>query len=713
MHAGVLGALAIAGSMVRVSQPFPFGDVTAPLLAWKQSPVLGVMLMAPVTAAAERLLRPALEALTGRWLVPTLGVSSVLISALTLWLATSIVQPIGPTLASPGIVWLLLGAFAFSLGTGLARIALGLDRVAIDRAGRGHAIWRVLDRVSTPRRNPFIENLRLRQVYDTIAATLIDIALQGTRLGAFRAWFRSKVLGLPGPPQNCVAPRRVRLLLEDLGPTYVKLGQMAISRLDALPTDWRHELELLNASASGFAWPDALEVFTEQLGRPPDELFAEIESEPLAAASTAQVHRAILPSGERVVVKIQRPRIASATKADLGVLQQLAALAERRFRIARQAAARAIVHEFASTVLAELDYRNEAYNGRRLRESMERYPDVRVPRVYPELSGERILTEEFVDGIALSRIDDLRQAGLDPAQLGRSFVRAMIRQILVDGFFHADPHDGNVIADPRTRQVVFLDMGQVGELTRAQRFELLGLIHSLTAVDAGGVADSLRALSTTRSPDERRFRAGVDRVVRETLVYGGSGSLGSTMARLVGVVLENGLTLSSELSMAIKAVAQTEATARHLSPGIDLAQIAIEEATTSFRESITPEQIRKRAESAAVHLAKEVARRLPDVEAGAFKWLDMLNRGRLVVELDTSDLDRSFARAGDVGRQATVGVIVVGQLIGTAIVMGALLQPSLGEFQLLGSFAMAAFALSLAVSFAVLRRVLGGRGDRP
>jgi predicted unusual protein kinase regulating ubiquinone biosynthesis (AarF/ABC1/UbiB family) len=160
--------------------------------------------------------------------------------------------------------------------------------------------------------------------------------------------------------------------------------------------------------------------------------------------------------------------------------------------------------------------------------------------------------------------------------------------------------------------------------------------------------------------------------------------------------------------MAMKAVIQAEATARNLAPELDLGHIAIAEATSAFRESMTPEQIRRRAELTAVHLGKELARRLPTLESGAFKWLDVFSRGRITVELDTSEFDRSFGKAANVGRQATIGVIVVGQLIGCAIVMGTLLQPALAEFQLFGLLAMAAFGMSLALSFFVLRRVLRG-----
>jgi ubiquinone biosynthesis protein len=155
-------------------------------------------------------------------------------------------------------------------------------------------------------------------------------------------------------------------MLQRLGPTYVKIGQMAASRSDLLPEEWIAELSKLQSDAGPFPWEDARQIIEAELGKPPDELFASIDHEPFAAASTAQVHRATLHDGTLVAVKVQRPRIVAKTKADLGVIQELATVAERRFSMARKIDARGMVNEFAAGVLKELDYRIEAYHAKRL-----------------------------------------------------------------------------------------------------------------------------------------------------------------------------------------------------------------------------------------------------------------------------------------------------------------------------------------------------------
>ncbi len=639
-----------------------------------------------------------------------MGLFVVIVNALAIWI-TSLITPVKvATVAEPFFLWVLAAAALYTLLSTVVSAALGLNRPTFAPEG-ARSIWRFLESLPTPRRNTIIENLRLQQVYDAIYSTALDIALEKTPLGPVRRWFETRILGQPAGESGVSDPDRIRAMLEHLGPTYVKIGQMAASRADLLPPEWIDSLAKLQSEASPFAWEDARQVILSDLKKPPEELWASIEHEPFAAASTAQVHRATLHDGTLVAVKIQRPRIVAKTKADLGVIQELASVAERRFSIARKVGARGMVDEFASGVLQELDYRNEAYNGKRLADGMARFEQVHVPITYDDLSGERVLTMEFVSGIKISKVDALREAGLDTSQLGTVFIRAIIKQVLIDGFFHGDPHPGNVFADPVSNRIIFLDLGLVGQLDRQQRLDLLGLIYAIAGVDITGIADGLIALGTPLPDyDEKVFRSDIDKLARQYLIYGKADTLGAALGAFLSAVLNDGLRLDTELTLAMKAVIQAEETARALSVDIDLAEAAKAEALAALLESLTSERMQKQVTDSAIRIGKEVLRRVPSMEIAAFKWLDIFNQGKLTVEIDTSDLGRSIAGIEGVGRQATVGLIVVGQLIGTAIVMAILLQPGLENFVGFAYLAMIAFAATLFVSFVVLIRMLTGRG---
>ena len=368
-----------------------------------------------------------------------------------------------------------------------------------------------------------------------------------------------------------------------------------------------------------------------QLGAPPEELFAEFDHEPFAAASTAQVHRAVMHDGTVVAVKVQRPQIVAKTKADLGVMQELAKVAERRFDYAQRLGAEGIVSEFAAGVIKELDYRNETYASRRIADHMRKFPDIHIPVVFGKLSGERVMTAEFVKGIKISKVDELREAGFDTTELGATFVRALIKQVLVDGFFHGDPHPGNILVDPDTRSIVFLDFGLVGQLTQQQRLDLLDLINGLRTIDSNAVSSAVIALSHKRKGFvEAAFRDDMDRVLRQFLLYGdGGASLSAGVGAVQSVVYSNGLQLDNQLTLALKAVIQAEETANLLSPSIDIGGAALEEARAAIFEQVTPARVRASLERSALRIGREVVRRVPDLETAALSWFDQFNRGQV------------------------------------------------------------------------------------
>jgi ubiquinone biosynthesis protein len=701
----VLGLL----SLLTVPQPFPFGAERSPIFTATGAGVLGFLAIGVAVGLVDRFVRPVLVALTGRWVLSTMGVALFGINAVSLWIATLIVPEIAVA-AHPRLLWFLVAAALFTVGTSLLDAIFGLNVPVVDESGRGRSIWRILDALPTPRRNRIIENIRLQQVYDTMYRYGLDIALERTPVAPLRSWFQRRVLGREVQTEQLRPEARVRIMLQQLGPTYVKIGQMLATRREALPPAFIEELEQLQNDVEPFSWEDAQIILEAELGRPAADLFASIDPEPFAAASTAQVHRATLPDGREVAVKIQRPNILAKTKADLGVLQELAKVAEQRSSLARKLGARMLVREFAAGVIKELDYRNEAYHAMRIADAMQRFPSVHVPVVDGTRSSARVLTAEFVGGIKISDADALRAAGLDTTALGSVFIRALIKQVLVDGFFHGDPHPGNVLVDPASGRIIFLDFGLVGELRSDQRLTLIQLLFALKSADSPAIADALIGLSVAGPDfDERQFRTDVDRVTRQHLVYGRVTSAGGAMSAILGPVFDHGLRLANDLTLALKAVVQAEETAKALGFDVDMSAAAFEEAKAATMERLTSESLQQYATAQAVRVGQELARRVPTLESAVWKWMDQFGKGKLVVEIDTSDLNAQIGKVSDLGRQLAIGMLVAGQLIGTAILAVVLLQPNtLEEFQTFAYIGLIAFGVALIVSMIVLYRALRG-----
>jgi ubiquinone biosynthesis protein len=697
--------------LFKVAQPFPFGLDSAPILQLKGAGIVPFVVTAAILVLSQRFVRPVIVAFTGRLLLSTMGLFLVIVNALVIWVAT-LIAPDVATVAQPSSLWLLVFAALYTVLGGVTDAVLGLNSPRLGQTAGTDKIWQALESLPTPNRNFLLENLRLQQVYDLVYSEALDQTLRDTPIGRLRRWFPRKVLGEPDVFETGTGSERFRDLLQHLGPTYVKIGQMMASRSDILPPDMIAELSKLQSDAAPFPWEDASAVILGELGKPPEELYASIDHEPFAAASTAQVHRAVLDDGTVVAVKVQRPQIVAKTKADLGVITQLSDIAERRVEMARKVGVAAMVREFAGGVLKELDYRNEAYHAKRLADNMARFPEITVPRIYDDLSGTRVITMEFITGIKISKVEALREAGFDTDALGSVFIRAVIKQILIDGFFHGDPHPGNLLADPADKRMVFLDMGLVGQLNSTQRVNLLGLIYALKEKDIPAIADGFIALGTPGPQfDEAQFRTDVDRLARQYLIYGGVTSIGGAISGFMGAVFNNGLRLDSSLTLAIKATVQAEETATALSPKVDLADAAMTEAQAALLESLEPDRVVKQVQRTAVRVGKELAQRAPSLEGAALKWLDLFNKGKIVVEVDTSQLSDAVEKVGGLGRQATIGLIVVGQLIGTALAMIILLQPALAQFIMFAYLAMIAFGVTLVVSFVVLFRMLFSNGD--
>ncbi|MGD2078728.1 MAG: AarF/UbiB family protein, partial [Chloroflexota bacterium] len=442
------------------------------------------------------------------------------------------------------------------------------------------------------------ESLRLQQVYNVFLRYGYDSLFDRWELLAdFRHRMQRWVWNLPGDVEPLSEPVKMRMMLEELGPTYVKMGQIVSSQSSVIPDEWEVELEKLQSDVPPFSSAEVREIFIEELGAPPEDLYAVFAPEPFAAASTAQVHRATLPDDQEVAVKVQRPHIQLQMKADLGIMQNAARVASRRSDYLQSIDLVGMLDEFSSSVLRELDYTGEAFNAYRLTENMVGLPGVHIPAVYPEFSTSRILTIEFIHGVKISNTEALDRAGIDRIVLAKNTLRALIKQLLIDGFFHADPHPGNILVNLNSGEATFIDTGMVGELDLNQRINLIQLVIAIQQKDVMGMAQVLYTLSTpfVDHVNEKAYYRDFQRTVGRYLLYGQSTPFGETVNVAFGLLRDHGLRLDPQLTMAVKAMMQAEAVTTLLYPEGGIIAEGVPMIQKLAAEAVTPERIRDEA----------------------------------------------------------------------------------------------------------------------
>ncbi|PTY03594.1 ABC transporter [Verrucomicrobia bacterium LW23] len=374
----------------------------------------------------------------------------------------------------------------------------------------------------------------------------------------------SKISSLP-------APTRLRLACEELGPAFVKMGQILSLRPDLLPDDYMEELAKLQDSVTPMPFEEVKTLLALEFNRPLDEIFETIEPEPLAAASIAQVHKARLINGQDVVVKVQWPRLRGMIEVDLEIMLHLGGLAERHVEGWKVHRPTAIIQELGKSLRREIDFKLEAAHMERFERQFQGENSARVPTVYREASTERVLTMEYLSGVKISDVEALRAAGMDLPALATRLTDVLMKQIFVHGFFHADPHPGNVYVLP-DGVVGFFDFGMMGHLDERGRQSFADLVWGIVERDQVGVSGALLKLSQCENEPSRltlEFDVGefihrhFYRPVEEI-------EFGKLITQLLQITSHHGLRMAPDLFILLKAMGMMEALVRELSPKHDL-----------------------------------------------------------------------------------------------------------------------------------------------
>lgn len=412
-------------------------------------------------------------------------------------------------------------------------------------------------------------------------------------------------------------PDRMRRVLEMLGPTFVKVGQMVAMRPDYVPTEYAFALRELQDHVEPFGSEEARKVIKAELGRSVDDLFADFEPEPFAAASLSQVHRATLPDGRRVAVKIQRPGAEGQMRDDLELLAFLARRLERRAPQALGFRPTALVAELRDTTRRELDFRLEARTCRRVGEFLSGRDDVVVPWIDADRTTARVLTMELIEGVSPAPAAALREQGFDVDRLLNAGARAMLDQLLRLGVFHADPHPGNLLFLPGDR-VAFLDFGMSGRLRARDRRRLAFMMWALAEGDFDAVADQLLGFATLEADaDPDGFRDALDDIVTDWYSAKEKVSITRLLVSELGLGARFGIVFPRDLMLVARALVGLDATTTLVVPERSFRQL-LEPLVGDVRNAVLPHgtQIKDIVEShrfAYLQMALDLPDLLPDL----------------------------------------------------------------------------------------------------
>jgi ubiquinone biosynthesis protein len=466
--------------------------------------------------------------------------------------------------------------------------------------------------------------------------------------------------------QEFLAPNfgvRLRLSLDDLGPTFVKFGQVLSTRSDILPEDVLSELQKLQDTAKPMPAGVAQGIIERELGAPVDEVFASFDPVPLGSASIGQVHKAVLRTGETVVVKVQRPEAPGRVAGDLELMRDFAALLDRRFRRGLFVDVGGLVAEFEVVIRRELDYSAEAENARRFAANFAG-TRVIIPEVYLDLSTQKVLTEEFIEG---TRFRDLRPLSLAPSERRRVATMgadAIFKMAFEDGFFHGDPHPSNLLLTP-SGELALLDFGMVGYMSQGDIEALSRLFIAVIQRDAPAALRGLERLGVVYATE---IRDDLVRDLREFLnkysgLSVGEVTLGQALSELISLARRYRLRMPPVFPLLTKALVTAEGLARSIDPTINVYEVARPYAQRLLSQRYRPGTVLEVVEEHAVEYAR-YAEELPDQLS---LILTGFADGEIEVQLEHGGLDELFGSVDVLANRVVFAIVTAAMYVGSAM----------------------------------------------
>jgi len=474
---------------------------------------------------------------------------------------------------------------------------------------------------------------------------------------------------------------RARMALEELGPTFLKMGQILSTRPDLLPGEFMREFSKLQDDVPSFPYSEVEAVVKKELHKPVEQVFSSFDEYPLAAASIGQVHQAKMVDGTNVVVKVQRPGIHRTIEVDLEIMMHLAGLMEHHLEGWDIQRPTRIVEEFARTLEKELDYTLEASHTERFARQFEDEPAVHVPQVYREATTPRVLTMEYIHGIKVSAIDQLEEEGLDRKKIAQQGLVLIMKQIFVHGFFHADPHPGNVFVLP-DNVLCYIDFGMMGRLDLETRECFADLIMSIVHRDEREAVDVLLRLAVIEEePDHHALERDVGdfmdlhcyRPLKDI-------DLGALLHKLLDVATRHRLGIPPDLFLMIKALSTVEGLGRVLDPDLDVIEQAGPFIKRVQLNRFNPHRVGKGVVNSGTdlfHLLKDIPREVRAI-------LKMARQGKVKMEFEHRGLEPMLASHDRISNRLSFAIVLASLVIGSGLIVLSGIPPQWHEIPIIG-----------------------------
>jgi ubiquinone biosynthesis protein len=501
--------------------------------------------------------------------------------------------------------------------------------------------------------------------------------------------------------ERLTQPERLRMAMEELGPTFVKLGQLLSTRPDLVPQDYADEFGKLQDKVPSVPLADILRQIETAFGQPPEKLFAEIQPESIAAGSIAQVHRARLHSGEEVVIKIRRPGILGILETDLDILAGLAYLVENHLPTTVLYDPSGAVREFRRSVFREVDFTREGHTTDRFFSHFEDSAEAYTPRVFWKQTAESVLTLEYIDGIKVTAFAELEKRGLDRKKIAENCAGLLLEQVLVHGLFHCDPHPGNILVLPE-EQICFLDYGMVGRLDDELKQQLAELLMAVLQRDADRIL-SLMVYSgdlredIDRSALKRDIVEFIDDYYDLTLAEFSTGKL---LTDFIAILTRYRIRFPTDLILLAKALATLEGVARQLDPEFNLVLHLKPRVERLLRSRLSATWISRDL----LGIGRDYGSLVRQLPQDLRELIHRINRNKFKIDLEHRGLDRLINDLDKSSNRISFSLIIAALVVGSSLIMQTDKGPMLFDFPILGLFgySIAAF-LGLGLAIAILR----------